>query len=75
MNIVDIVDQQKLFMDRVEKLTNERWCPYPSGLFVEVVLKVDDVTAKELIEERRKYLFPHFLGGDPQHKRLIELNK
>jgi hypothetical protein len=63
----------ELFMDRVEKLTGERWVPYPGDLFVDVVMAVPDEVAVSLIEERRKYLFPQFMRREPQGKRLEAL--
>jgi len=63
------------FHDRCEKLTGDVWCPYPSDLFVRVVLQVDDDTAIRLIQERRNYHFGYFLGNDPQHEELSKLIK
>jgi hypothetical protein len=54
------------YLDRVEALTGERWCPYPSDRFMEEILNSNDERATKLIEARRKYTFPAFLAGDPQ---------
>jgi len=57
-------------LDRIERLTGERWAPYPSPLFMQAVLVLPDAEALEFIRERRTYFFPQFLRGDPQEDRL-----
>lgn len=61
---------QNAYQTRIIKLTGEPWCPYPSELFMLAVLKADDDTAKRIIEERQRFLFPIFLTGEPQQKEL-----
>lgn len=55
---------------RVKKLTGEDWCPYPSNDFMLLVLAVPDNEAAQLIRERRGYLFPEFLFGEPQEMHM-----
>lgn len=62
------------FHTRVQELTGDPWCPYPSELMMQVVMKVNDDTAKKLILKRRQYLFPHFLAGDPMQEELMKLS-
>ena len=64
-----------LFHEKVKDLTGSEWVPYPSELFIEVILKIDNLKAIELIEERRKYTFPFFLDGDPQWGKLLQLKR
>ena len=63
-----------LFHQRCEKLTGDRWCPYPSDLFIFTVNSVTDEKAKSLIEKRRTFLLPQFLAGEPMLKELNEIN-
>jgi len=64
-------------LDRVHalalRLTGDGWCPYPGDLFVEVVLSVSDDIARELVLERRKYLFPTFFCREPMFETLKEI--
>ena len=63
------------FHDRCKELTDDIWCPYPSNAFMEAVMLADDKIAKELIEERRCYLFPHFLCGEPMVEAIYNVLK
>ena len=54
------------FHNRVKELTNDKWCPYPSDMFMTAIMKMNDDIAIKLINERRKIMFPVFLQGDPQ---------
>lgn len=54
------------FHNRVETLTGDMWCPYPSTSFMMAILKTDDKTAIRLINTRRTFTFPIFLRGEPQ---------
>ncbi len=67
--MINDVDLEKVH-ELAERLTGDSWCPYISQMFANVVLLVDDNTAKELIEERRLFLFPSFLLGEPQFAKL-----
>lgn len=53
-----------------KRLTGDPWIPYSSGLFVHVLLRVEDEISRSLIKERRTFSFPQFLGGDPQETKL-----
>lgn len=55
---------------RVEALTGDPWCPYPSDLFMQAVMEATDKEAIILIEGRRKYRFPAFLAGEPQRDAI-----
>ena len=68
MEIVHI--NMEKFHDRVRALTGDSWCPYPSGRFVWIVTHTTDQIAKALIEKRRTFLFPDFLGKEPMDKIL-----
>ena len=61
------------FTMRVKNVTGEEWCPYPSELMVRAVMLSNDTTAKELIIERRKYIFPQFLVGEPMLEKLLSV--
>ena len=61
------------FTDRVKALMGDEWCPYPSDLMMKVVMIVSDKAATELIKERRTYLFPQFLRGDPMYEKLNKI--
>lgn len=80
MKMQTMLDPQfmKQYRDRIDELTAEDgdrqgWCPYPADLFANVVIHADDVTARQLIDERRKYYFPDFLRGEPQYDTLVNL--
>lgn len=70
-----ITDMDKLNKahEKCLELTGDAWCPYMSDLFADALFIVDDQTAREIIEERRTYLFHHFLLGEPQEERLLSL--
>ena len=58
------------FHKRVEELTGDPWCPYPSEGFMNAIMKCQNHTAEKLIKIRRTYSFPQFLSGDPQQKDI-----
>lgn len=60
------------FMDRVEKLTGEKWCPYPWDWFVDVCNKVDDKLFVQLINKRRTYRAPSMMCGQEPMLELLE---
>lgn len=68
-------DNEKLrnFHEKVKELTGNAWCPYPNFMFIHVIMKVEDELAIELINERRKFLFPDFLSGEPQFIKLAKI--
>ena len=61
------------FHKRCEELTGDAWCPYPSEMMIRVTLAVKDDVAKELIVQRRLYLFPDFLRREPMESILLPL--
>ncbi len=63
------------YRKRVKKLTGDSWCPYPSLLFILVVMAIRTDTARRIIKQRRGYLAPYFYGQDPQCSRLSKLVK
>lgn len=62
----------KALHEKVQKLTGDTWCPYPSFLFAGVIIQLpDDGIAKTLIMARRQILAPQFFGNEPQESRLV----
>lgn len=61
------------FHDRVEFLTGEVGCPYPSPRFEAAIMSLPDELAKLLIAERRTFYFPDFIMCEPQDAVLSEL--
>jgi len=68
--MINDVDLEKVH-ELAKRLTGDSWCPYVSQMFADVVLLVDDNIAKELVDERRLFLFPSFLSGEPQFAKLL----
>ena len=58
------------FHKRVEELTGDPWCPYPSDNFMMAILKAQDHTAKYLINYRRTLQAPNFFGKEPQQEDI-----
>lgn len=58
---------------RCETLTGDTWCPYPSERFAQAVMIADDETARRLINKRRGYLFPSFVGCEPMETDILEI--
>ena len=58
------------FHRKVARLTGDAWCPYSSGRFVWIVMRTTDNIAKALIEKRRIFTFPDFLGKEPMEDIL-----
>ena len=65
--------EHKHFAVVCKEITGDRWCPYPSHLFMTVVNRIDREIGKALIKERRTFTLPTFLEGDPQQEKLQKL--
>lgn len=65
----------EVFHKKCKRIAGNEWCPYPSEDFILAVLISDNETAKSLIEKRRKFLFPHFLIGEPMRKEIDDVFK
>jgi len=67
-------EKHEIVYDRIETLTGERWCPYPSERFLDICMKVDDETLVRLVKTRRQYMFPQFIDNEPMEEvlRLFE---
>lgn len=63
----------EVFHKKCERVTGNPWCPYPSEDFILAVLLSDDDTARTLIEKRREFIFPHFLGNEPMEKEIRDI--
>lgn len=61
------------FFNRVEKLTGEKWCPYTHEYHHEIMSKANDDELKEFVNKRRTFMFPSFLGKEPQWEMLNAL--
>jgi hypothetical protein len=70
MNNIIVHINMEEFHKRVKTLTGDTWCPYPSGRFVWIVMRTTDEIAKALIEARKEFTFPDFLGKEPMQKTL-----
>jgi hypothetical protein len=76
MNKEEIIKEDGIYekyRKRVELLTGDIWCPYPSEMFMLAILKTSDKKAIELINLRRKMFAPQFWSGEPQEKELKEI--
>lgn len=74
MTIVDEpFEGYEAFHKKCETLTGDAWCPYPSPEFVKAVAMASDDVARQLIEKRRTFMFPHFLGGEPMALEIAEV--
>ena len=49
--------------DEAERLTGDRWVPYPSPRLINIFRSATDEEKKQMIEKRRTHLFPSFLVG------------
>ena len=58
------------FHQKVEELTGDPWCPYPSERFMLAILEAQEYIALKLINHRRTLLFPNFLNGEPQQEDI-----
>lgn len=66
---------EKLYNDfhqRVDNLTGDSWCPYGSTGFMKAVIVADSDSAREAINERRKYMFNVFMQGEPQQDFILK---